>query len=328
MTNRRAFLAGAAVLLSAPLAAQDKKEAVREYVIGVLDTAAEPANLANMEQLRKGLKDLGYAEGKNLRIEYRSAEARIERYPALAAELAKMKVDLIVANGTPATLAAKNVPGMIPVVTATALDPVENGLVASLDRPGGNVTGMATLTAEVEKKRLELLTALAPGRKRIAVVVNMGNPGLASTWTVIETAAKSLNLEPQLVDVRRPDRLPRALEAAMAKQAQALVVRTGALPEAERRTLVEFAAQHRLPAIYAQRLYVDAGGLASYGISTPDLYYRSATFVDKILKGAKPGELAMERPSKYELVINRKTLRALDLVIPPDLLLRSNEIVG
>jgi putative ABC transport system substrate-binding protein len=328
MTDRRAFIAGIAAVLSAPLAAQEKKDAPREYRIGVLDTVAEPPNAANMAQLRKGLQDLGYVEGKNLRIEYRTAEARNERYPALAAELARMKVDLIVANGTPATLAAKNAPGMIPVVTATALDPVETGLVASLERPGGNVTGVAIVTSELEKKRIELLRALAPGRKRLAVLVNMGNPGLAATWKAIEAAAKSVGLEAQLVDVRRPEKIARAFDTILAKKAEALIVRIGALAEADRRTLVELAAKHRLPAIYAQRQFVDAGGLLSYGLNTPEMYYRAATFVDKIFKGAKPSELAMEQPTKFELVINRKTLRALDLVIPPDLLLRSNEIVG
>jgi len=328
MTDRRAFLASAALLLAAPLAAQEKKEAARIYRIGVLDTIAEPANLANMEQLRKGLRELGYVEGKNLRIEYRTAEARNERYPALAAELARMKVDLIVANGTPATLAAKNAGGMIPVVTATALDPVDTGLVASLERPGANVTGVAILTSELEKKRVELLRAIAPGRKRVAVLINMGNPGLASTWKPIEAAATSIGLQAVLVDVRRPEKIAGALDAAVAKQADALVVRVGALREADRRAVVELAARHRLPAIYPQRQYVDAGGLVSYGVSTPDMYYRAATFVDKILKGAKPNDLPMERPTKFELVINRKTLKALDLVIPPDLLLRANEIVG
>jgi len=327
MIDRRAFLAGAAVLLSAPLAAQEKKGAERVWRIGVLDTIAEPANLANMEQLRKGLKDLGYAEGGNLRIEYRTAEARNDRYPALAAELVRLKVDLIVANGTPATLAAKNA-GMTPVVTATALDPVETGLVASLEKPGGSVTGVAVLTQELERKRGELLNALAPGRKRIAVLVNMGNPGLAATWPMIDAGAKALGLQPELIDVRKPKKLPEAFAAAAAKKAEALVVRLGAIADADRRTLVGLAAQHKLPAIYSQRQYVDVGGLVSYGLSTPDMYYRAATFVDKILKGAKPGELPMEAPSKYEFVINRRTLRALDLVIPPDLLLRSNEVVG
>ena len=327
MTDRRAFLAGAVVLLSAPLAAQEKKDAERVYRIGVLDTIAEPANLANMEQLRKGLQDLGYVEGKNLRIEYRTAEARNERYPALAAELVRSKVDLIVANGTPATLAAKNAGGL-PVVSATALDPVETGLVASLEKPGGMVTGVAVVTHDFEKKCIELLNALAPGRKKIAVLVNMGNPGLAATWPMIDAGAKALGIQAELIDVRKAKKLPAAFDAAVAAKAEALVVRVGAQAEADRLIVVQLAAKHKLPAIYPQRSYVDAGGLVSYGLSTPDMYYRAATFVDKILKGAKPSELPMEAPSKYEFVMNRKTLRALDLVIPPDLLLRSNEVVG
>jgi putative ABC transport system substrate-binding protein len=289
---------------------------------------AEPANAANMTQLRKGLKDLGYVEGKNLVIEYRSAEARNNRYPALAAELVHAKVDLIIANGTPAALAAKTAAGAVPVVTATALDPVETGLVASLERPGGNVTGLGVLTHELEAKRVELLVALAPGRKRIAVLVNMKNPGLAETWKGIEAAAIAQGLEPQLINVSRPEKIERAFQAAVAKRAEALVVRVGMLAEPDRRKVVDLAARHKLPAIYSQRQYVEAGGLVSYGMSTPEMYYRAATFADKILKGAKPGELAMERPTKFEFVMNRRTIRALELVVPPDLLLRSNEIVG
>jgi putative ABC transport system substrate-binding protein len=326
MTTRRAFIAGAVAVMAAPLAAQEKP--AREYRIGVLDTVAEPANAANMTQLRKGLKDLGYVEGKNLVIEYRSAEARNNRYPALAAELVHAKVDLIIANGTPAALAAKTAAGAIPVVTATALDPVETGLVASLERPGGNVTGLGVLTHELEAKRVELLVALAPGRKRIAVLVNMKNPGLAETWKGIEAAAIAQGLEPQLINVSRPEKIERAFQAAVAKRAEALVVRVGALAEPDRRKVVDLAARHKLPAIYAQRQFVEAGGLVSYGMSTPEMYYRAATFADKILKGAKPGELAMERPTKFEFVMNRRTIRALELVVPPDLLLRSNEIVG
>jgi putative ABC transport system substrate-binding protein len=326
MTTRRAFIAGAVAVMAAPLAAQEKP--AREYRIGVLDTVAEPANAANMTQLRKGLKDLGYVEGKNLVIEYRSAEARNNRYPALAAELVHAKVDLIIANGTPAALAAKTAAGAVPVVTSTALDPVETGLVASLERPGGNVTGLGVLTHELEAKRVELLVALAPGRKRIAVLVNMKNPGLAETWKGIEAAAIAQGLEPQLINVSRPEKIERAFQAAVAKRAEALVVRVGVLAEPDRRKVVDLAARHKLPAIYAQRQFVEAGGLVSYGMSTPEMYYRAATFADKILKGAKPGELAMERPTKFEFVMNRRTIRALELVVPPDLLLRSNEIVG
>jgi putative ABC transport system substrate-binding protein len=326
MITRRAFIAGAVAVMAAPLAAQEKQP--REYRVGVLDAVAESENAANMTQLRKGLKDLGYAEGRNLVIEYRSAETRNNRYPGLAAELVRAKVDLIIANGTPAALAAKTAAGTIPVVTATALDPVETGLVANLERPGGNITGLALLTQELESKRVELLRALAPGRKRIAVLVNMKNPGLAETWKVIEAAATAQGLQPQLFNVSRPEKIERVFQAAVAKQAEALVVRVGALAEPDRKKVVDLAARYKLPAIYAQRQYVEAGGLVSYGLSTPEMYYRAATFVDKIFKGAKPGELAMERPTKFEFVMNRRTIKALDLVVPPDLLLRSNEIVG
>src|SRR3954468_5183440 len=329
MNDRPAFLTAPALLRSARLAAaQDKKDAQRTYRIGVLASIAEPANQANMEQLRKGLKDLGYVEGKNLRIEYRTSEARNDRFAGLADELVRLQPDLIIANGTPAALAAKSAGGTVPVVAAAALDPVETGLVASLEKPGGMVTGIAVVTQDLEKTRVELLRALAPGRKKLAVFVNMTNPGLASTWPMIEAGAKAVGLEPELIEVPSPKKVPRAFEAAVAKKAEALVVRPGALPEADRRALVGLAAKHKLPAIYSQRQYVDVGGLVSYGLSTPDMYYRAATFVDKILKGGRPSDLPMESPSKYEFVVNRRTLRALDLVIPPDLLLRSNEIVG
>lgn len=325
MTSRRRFVAGAIAMLAAPLAAQEKP--AREYRIGVL-ASAEPADSANFAQLRKGLADLGYVEGRNLRIEIRSDEARAERYRALAEELAALKVDLIVTGGTPATLAAKNLAGSIPVVIANALDPVDTGLVASLEKPGGKVTGIAVLTEELETKRVELLRALAPGRRRVAVMVNMRNPGLAESWKQIEAAAKRMGLQPMLFNVSRPEKIAKAFDAAAAKKAEALVVRVGALPEADRGRIVELAAKHKLPAIYPQRQFVDAGGLASYGLSTPEMYYLAASFADKILKGARPGDLPMERPDRFEFVINRRTLRSLDLVIPPDLLLRSNEIVG
>lgn len=325
MISRRQFIAGTAAVLASPLAAQEK---AREYRVGVLDVVSAQMNGANLEQLRKGLREYGYEEGRNLRIEYRSGDARAHRYPDLAAELAQLKVDVIVTNGTPATLAAKSVAGTIPVVIANALDPVDTGLVASLEKPGGKVTGIAVLTDELETKRVELLRALAPGRKRIAVLVNMRNPGLAESWKQIEAAAKKIGLEPTLVNVSKPEKIQKAFDAALANKAQALVVRVGVLADADRRRVIDLAAHHKLPAIYAQRQFVDAGGLASYGLSLPDMYYRAATYVDKILKGAKPGELAMERPARFEFVVNRRTLRTLDLVLPPDLLLRSDEVVG
>ena len=326
MATRRAFMAGALAVVAAPLAAQEKK-AGRVYRIGVLESVSLSDNAANIDEFRKGLQELGYVEGQNLLIEYRSAEGRVGRYPNLAAELSGLNVDLIVARGTPATLAAKNAPGKIPVVTAPVADPVETGLVASLARPGGNVTGLAMLVSELETKRVDLLRALAPRTKRVAALMNMGNPAFASVWKAIDEAARSMGLQALLVDVRRFAQIAPAFQTAKAQAADALVVRLGPLTEARRRELVELAAQHRLPAIYESRLFVDAGGLVSYGASSPPMYYRAATFVDKIFKGANPAELPMEQPSKFELIINRKAVKALDLVVPPDLLLRSNEMV-
>jgi putative ABC transport system substrate-binding protein len=327
MTSRRTFVASGLALAAAPfcLRAQDKP-AARVFAIGVLDPAPLAANEANIAEFRKGLKELGYEEGRNLRIEYRGGDARAERYRALAAELVRAKVDLIVTSGTPATLAAKSV--ALPVVTATVLDPVDTGLVASLEHPGANVTGLAVVTSEIEAKRMELLRALAPATKRVAAFMDMGNPAIVFAWHAIEAAAPALGLEMRLYDVRRPKKLARAFDAAAAQKVDAFVLRVGGLTDADRKSVAALAARHRWPAIFTVRQWVDAGGLMSYGVNTSHMYNRAAAFADKVLKGARPAELPMERPSKYELVINRKTARALDLVIPPDLLLRSDEVVG
>ena len=328
MNSRRAFLSAALALASARVAAQDKP-APKVHRIGVLDPVSLQANGANMDQFRKGLKELGYSEGTNLSIEYLSAEGRSERFARLAGELVRHNVALIVTGGTPATLAAKNASaGRVPVVTATVVDPVETGLVASLERPGGNVTGLAVDTADLEAKRLDLLRALAPGRNRIAAIMDMGNPALGEAWKALQPAAKAQGVELELHDVRKPEDAARAFEAAVARKAGAALVRIGALTQASRRAIVEAAAKHKLPAIYASRQFVDAGGLASYGVNTPQMYYRAAAFVDKILKGAKPADLPMERPARFELVLNRLAAHRLGLVIPPDLLLKSDQVVG
>ena len=316
MASRRSFVAGAIALLAAPLAAQEKG-APRVVRVGVLDPLPLQSNGANLEQLRKGLREAGYAEGKNLALEYRE----------FAAELTRMPVDILVVRGTVAALHAKTVSEAIPIVAIGVTDPVDTGLVGSLERPGGNITGIAVLIRDVEARRLDVLRALAPKAKRIVALMNMGNPAFAIQWKFIETAARGFKLEAELLDVRRPNQIPAAFEAAVAHRSEALVVQLGALDAAHRQTVVDLAAKHRLPAIYTSRQYVDAGGLVSYGVDFGQVFYRAAYFVDKVLKGAKPGELAMEQPSKFELIINRKTLRALDLVIPPDLLLRSNAII-
>jgi ABC-type uncharacterized transport system substrate-binding protein len=326
MTSRRLFIAGTLAALSQPLAAQEKK-AARLIRVGVLDPLPLAENAANMEQLRKGLRDAGYTEGQNLAIEYRTSEGRAGRYQRFAAELVQLPVDVLVARGTLAALNARNASPSVPIIALGVNDPVDTGLVASLERPGANVTGIALLIKDLEAKRVDVLRALAPKTKRVGGMMNLGNPALAHAWKMMEEAARSFKLEPVLIDVRKRSLIATAFDAAKAQRVDAVVVQFGALDPARRRSVVELAAKHRLPAIYTSRQYVDAGGLVSYGMDTPQLYYRAATYVDKVLKGAKPAELAMEKPPKFELVINRKTLRSLDLVIPPDLLLRSNEIV-
>lgn len=327
MTSRRAFLSAALVLASGRLAAQDK--AARIHRIGFLDPVSLQANAASMEQFRKGLRDLGYTEGRNLSIEYFSAQGQGDRFAGLAGELVRHNVAVIVTSGTPATLAAKNASaGRIPVVTATVVDPAVTGVVESLERPGGNVTGVAVDTADLEAKRLELLRALAPGSSRIAVVMDLGNPALVEAWRALQAAAKAQAVELELFDVRKPEDMAGALQRAASRKAGAGLLRAGTLAPAIRAAIVEAAAKHRLPVLYGSRQFVDAGGLASYGVNTPQMYYRAAVFVDKILRGAKPADLPMERPTRFELVFNRLAAHRLGLVIPPDLLLKSDQVVG
>jgi len=327
MPSRRTFVTGTIAVLAAPrftpARAQDKS---RVYRVGMLDALPAAANVANLSQFQKGMKELGYNEGRNLVTEYR-ADPRGERFADLAARLAEKKVDVFVTRSTPATIAAKELAGATPVVAAGVVDPVETKLVESMEKPGGKVTGIGFTVKEVEAKRLDVLRALAPGRKRLVALLDMGNPAIAETWKLTEEAARGFGMQAELVDVRKAEDVMKGFDAALKKQAELLVVRLGTLGDNQRRALVETIARHNLPAIYGSRLYVDAGGLVSYGVNAPYLYYRAAYFVDKILKGAKPAELPMERPSKFELVVNRKTVRALGLVVPPDLLLRSDDII-
>ena len=323
MPSRRAFLTASLAVVSAPAWPQDKE---RVFRIGMLDVQPAATNVGNLAQFQKGMKELGYNEGRNFTSEYR-ADATGNRFGDLAAMLAQKKVDVLVTRSTPATLAAKNLAGAIPVIAAGVADPVETKLVESMEKPGGKVTGIGFTVKELESKRIDVLRALAPGRKRVVALLDMSNPAIAETWRYTEESTRALGMQAEVIDVRRSEDVMKGFDAAVNKQAELLVVRLGSLGDMQRRALVDAIARQSLPAIYGQRLYVDAGGLVSYGVSTPYLYYRAAWFVDKILKGAKPAELPMERPSKFELVINRKTLRALNLVVPPDLLLRSDEII-
>jgi putative tryptophan/tyrosine transport system substrate-binding protein len=325
--NRRAFIGALTVSpLAAPLVAE-AQQAGKVHHIGMLETTSMVLNAANLEAFRQGLRELGYFEGRNYIIEYRSADGRRERFPDLAAELVRLKVDVILTRGTPAVMAAKSATGTIPVVMAASGDPVLSGVVASLARPGGNVTGLSATVVEVSGKRLELLREVVPGVSRVAVLFNMSNPNDALQWKETEVAGSSLRVQLQLLDVRKPGDLGEAFDAAIKQRAGALVVGIDALTWANHRPIVDLAAKHRLPAIYAAREFVEAGGLIAYGVSYPHLYRRAASFVDKILKGAKPADLPVEQPTKFELVINLKTAKALGLTLQPSLLQRADEVI-
>jgi len=282
------------------------------------------------EAFRQGLRDLGYVEGRNVVIEYRDAEGKPERLPALAAELVALKVDVIVAGSTPNALAAKQATRTLPIVFISSGDPVTDGLVTSLARPGGNVTGLSSLTPERLGKCLELLTQAVPGVSRVAVLRQPGAVGERTekdTLKGAEVAARALGVQLQFVEARGPADIGRAFSDMTRARAGALAVWTTAMFVAERRGLVALAAKNRLPAVYTLREFVDAGGLMSYGHSQADLNRRAATYVDKILKGAKPADLPVEQPTKFDLVINLKTAKTLGLTIPPSLLARADHVV-
>jgi putative ABC transport system substrate-binding protein len=307
-----------------PFASQAQTPA-KVWRIGMLETTSTTLNAANLEAFRQGLRELGYAEGRNLIIEYRSTDGRIERFVNLAVELVGMKVDLIVARQTAAAIAAKNATLTIPVVMTAMGEPLL--VVASLAHPGGNVTGLSSVTVDIEAKRFGLLRELVPDSARIAALYNMSSPTNPPEWQQIETAARSLGVQAQLLDVRKAEDLEPAFAAASRQRADGLIVGQDGILQANRKLVIELAAKHRLPAIYRSMEFIEAGGLMAYGPSYPDLYRRAATYVDRILRGAKPGDLPVEQPTKFELIINLKTAKALGLAIPPPLLLRADEVI-
>jgi len=295
------------------------------YRIGILETIPAERNASNLDGLRRGLRDLGYIEGRNLHIEYRSADGRAERFPALASELVRLKVDVIVTRGTPATRAVQNATGTIPVVMATMPGP--GAIVPSFARPGGNITGMITFSTELSAKRVEILKELVPGLARVGLLHNMGNPAVPPEWEETKAAARALGLQAELLDVRSEGDLGRALERAVRQHVDGLVVGADGLTQMHQQTIVEFVNRNRLPAVYPAREFVVAGGLIAYAVNYPGLYFRLPTFIDKILKGAKPGQLPVEQPTEFELVINLKTAKALSLTIPASLLVRAKEMI-
>lgn len=281
-----------------------------------------------VEPFRQGLRELGYIEGQNILIEYRWADGRFERLPALAAELARSKVDVIVAQNTVAAVAAKNATSTIPIILVTVGDPVGSGLAASLARPGGNVTGLSLFpTPAISGKQLELLKEAFPTLRQVAVLANPANPPTADLLTETERAARSLGLQLRVVEVREPKDFDGAFATIKNDGLPALLVIADPLVNENRGRIVGFAAANRLPAIYPYRTFVDAEGLMSYGVDNSDLSRRAATYVDRILKGAKPAELPIEQPAKFELVVNLRTAKALALTIAPSLLLRADHVI-
>jgi putative ABC transport system substrate-binding protein len=325
--DRRAFLGAlAGGLLAAPLAAEGQQSG-KVYRVGLLEVVPAASNATNLAAFRQGLKELGYAEGQDLVIEYRSADGRPERFPALAEELVRLKVDLIVTRGTPAALAAKQATATIPIVMASSGDPLTTGLVASVAHPGANVTGLSAFATEIQGKQLDLVRDVVPRIARIGFLFNMSNPVRQAEWKEAEPLARATGIQAQLIDVRSPRNLEAALDNAMKLRIGALIVGVDAVTQANRSLIAQASIKRNLPSMSREREFADAGGLMSYGVHYPDLYRRAAVYVGKILRGARPADLPVEQPSKFELVINLKTAKALRLPIPPSLLQRADHVI-
>ncbi len=312
-------------LLAAPLAAAAQPP-TKVPRIGILWPSPISAVAHYLEAFRQGLRELGYVEGQNIAIEFRSAEGKWERLPDLAAELVRLKVDVIVVN-TPAALAAKQATRTIPIVMAVSSDPVGDGLVASLARPGGNVTGSSMMAPELGGKRLQLLKEVVPRASRVAVLSNPTLPYTGRVVREIRAAARVLGVRLQSLEIRAPEDIDRAFEAAIRGRASALMVVDDPLMFVHRARILALASKSRLPAIYPWRDPVDAGGLMSYAANLADSFRRAATYVDKILKGAKPADLPVEQPTRFELVINMKTAKALGLTFPQSILIRADQVI-
>jgi putative ABC transport system substrate-binding protein len=326
--DRRQFIyIFAGGLLAAPLAAEGQAAGNRSR-IGLLDVIApSPSRQVLWDAFRQRLRELGYREGEQVDFEFRSAHGQPDSLAGLADALVRLRVDVIVAASTPAVLAAKRATTTIPIVMTNTADPVGTGLVGNLAHPDGNVTGLSTLSAELSAKRLELLREIVPAASRVAVLWDDTNPAFASAVRETQAAARSFGMPLSVFTARRADEIDRAFAAMVSERTRALIVVPGNVFLPERKRLVEAAARHRLPAAYAQSEYVDVGGLMAYGSNLSDLFARAASFVDRILKGAKPAQLPIEQPRKFELVINLKTAKVLGLTIPRSLLQRADQVI-
>jgi len=325
--RRRTFIASTVSVLAAPLAV-GAQPAARVYRIGYLGISPPNPTTASVEDaFLQGLRDHGYVEGKNLVIERRYAEGKVERLPDLAAELLRLNVELIVAPTTPAARAAKQVTTTTPIVTVMAGDPVAVGLVSSLARPGGNVTGLTGQASDWSGKQLQFLKEVVPDAARVGVLWNPTNPMFLPIFREFERAASALQIQIRSFEVRNTGDLDQTFSTVTRDRPDALVVFDDPVTFVNRRRIIDFAARTRLPANYASKWYVDDGGLMAYSPNLADLFRRSGTYIDKILKGAKPADLPVEQPTKFALVINLKTAKALGITIPPAVLARADEVI-
>jgi putative ABC transport system substrate-binding protein len=325
--RRRAFLAGSIAAVAAPRAA-DAQQVGKVARIGWISAASVSAHARGIESFRNALHELGYVDGKNISIEYRFAEGKLERLSELAAELVRHGVDVIVATGNEPVRAAKKATRSIPVVMAFSADPVADGFVASLARPGGNVTGLTTLSRDLSAKRLELLREAISGAARVAIFWSRAIPSSALTVKETESAARAIGVQLHAIELvgSNPD-FERAFRTATTRRADALIVVSDAITISHRARIVSLAAKNRLPTMYTGYDFALEGGLMTYGPNMSDNFRRVAVYVDKILKGAKPGDLPVEQPTKFELVINLKAAKALGLTIPPSLRLRADQVI-
>jgi ABC-type uncharacterized transport system substrate-binding protein len=312
------------LVLNSSVSAQPAAKTPR---IGFLIAASAAAIAPRMDQFQQGLGVFGYLDGKNIVIERRHADGKPDRLPALAAELVRLKVDVIVTGGTLSTRAAKQATTSIPIVMAQDTDPVANGYVASLARPGGNITGLSTLAPEISGKQLELLKEIVPRLSRVAVFGTSTRPGNAQSLKETELAAKAFGVQVQYLEVRDSKDIETAFQAARIGRADAILVLGGAILNSRRSQVIETAAKSKLPAIYAVMEFVEDGGLMTYGVSLTDLYRRAATYVDKILKGVKPADLPVEQPTKFEFIVNLKAAKQIGLTIPPNVLARADKVI-
>ena len=326
--NRKIVVCLLTAALLSTVSFAEAQQATKVPRIGFLAAGSPSSDAAWIEAFRQGLRELGYVEGQSIVIEYRYGEGKTDRFPNFATELDQLKVDVIVVGGASATRAAKNVTKLIPIVMANVTDPVVLGFVASLARPGGNITGFTNLAPELGGKRLELLKEIVPKLSRVAVLGDPTSPGHATGWRETESAARLLGVQVQSLEVRAPNPdFEGAFSAITRDRANALLTLSQPLIRVYQKQIVDFTAKRRMPAIFHTREFVEAGGLMSYAPDVPAMFRRAATYVDKILKGAKPADLPVEQPKKFEFIINLKAAKQIGLTIPPNVLARADKVI-